>query len=346
MPGGISHFRTAGRLPGSTRGMTLVELLVAVGVTSIVATLSIAIFLGQFSHYERGKSVKQTQEAGQGTMELLKSEIMQAGWSVMPEMAFFFEDGGPNSPDRLYVNDTRLIDLSMPAERRMMILEECPGGQQILGGFNSSSPRIQKLDIDDDELDGDATGQDFKSAVWQYVISNDGVLKIGKINGIAGGNQLSLDRVLGGTYLAPAVYYCVDDGNAVCHPAGSEHNVLRRSDRESGGRQPIAENVVDMQIAYQDVNNNWYGEAGCAGAGVGFGFCDFTPFDPKQIKLIRLSIVTRGRAYQGDRVNDPLYCRPSLENRAGAAPGSAECGYIYRTYSTVIQPRNAGPQYK
>lgn len=345
MPGRIKRFQPGVRLPGA-RGMTLVELLVAVGVTSIVATLSIAIFVGQFSHYERGKSVKQTQEAGQGTMELLKSEIMQAGWSVMPEMAFFFEDGGPNSPDRLYVNDTRLIDLNMPAERRLMVLDECPGGQLILAGVNSSSPRIQKLDIDDDELDGDATGQDFKGAASQFVISNDGALKIAKINGIAGGNQLSLDRVLGGNYLAPAVYYCVDDGDAICHPAGSEQNLLRRSDRESGGRQPIAENVVDMQIAYQDVNDNWYGEAGCAGTGAGAGLCSFTPFDPKQIKLIRLSIVTRGKAYQGDRVNDPLYCRPALENRAGAALGSAECGYIYRTYSSIIQPRNAGPQYR
>jgi hypothetical protein len=108
----------------------------------------------------------------------------------------------------------------------------------------------------------------------------------------------------------------------------------------------MAENVVDMQIAYQDVNNNWYGEAGCVGAGAGANFCGFSPFDPKQIQLIRLSIVIKGKAYQGDRVNDPLYCRPALENHTGAALGSSECGYVYRTYTAVIQPRNAGPQYK
>jgi|WetSurMetagenome_2_1015567.scaffolds.fasta_scaffold05061_6 type II secretory pathway pseudopilin PulG len=333
------------RFPNSL-GMTLVELLVAVGVTSIVATLSIAIFVSQLSHYERGKSVKLTQESGQTAIELMKSELMQAGWSVMPEMAFFFEDGGAGGTDRVYMNDTRLIDLNMPAERRHMILEDCPGGQLITAGNNSTSPRVQKLDIDDDESDGDATGADFVAGITQYVISNDGALKIARITGVSGGNQLSLDRVIGGTYLAPAVFYCADDGNPLCNPAGSEQGVLRRSDRDSSGRQPIAENVVDLQIAYQDVNNNWYGQAGCAGVGAGPNFCGFSPFDPKQIQLIRVSVVSKGTALQADRLNDPLYCRPALENHSAAALGSNECGYVYRTYTTVLQPRNAGPNYR
>jgi type II secretory pathway pseudopilin PulG len=327
-------------------GMTLVELLVAVGVTSIVATLSIAIFVSQLSHYERGKSVKQTQEAGQGAIELLKSEIMQAGWSVLPEMAFFFEDGGAGGSDRVYLNDTRLIDLNMPVQRRLMILEDCPGGQLITAGNNSASPRVQKLDIDDAESDGDASGEDFRANITQFVISDDGASKIAKITGVAGGNQLSLDRVIGGTYLAPAVFYCADDGNPICHPADSEQNVLRRSDRAVSGRVTIAENVVDMQIAYQDVNNNWYGQAGCAGVGVGPNLCSFSPFNPKQIQLIRVSVVTKGTALQGGRINDPQYCRPALENHGAATLGSNECGYVYRTYTTVLQPRNAGPQYK
>jgi prepilin-type N-terminal cleavage/methylation domain-containing protein len=319
-------------------GMTLVELLVAIGVTSVVATLSIGIFVSQLSHYERGKSVKQTQESGQGAIELLKTDLMQAGWSVLPEMAFFFKDGGPNGTDQIYLNDTRVIDLGVPAERKLMLLSDCPGGQSITSGNNSSSPRIEKLDIDSDGEN------DFKDNITEYVISNDGASKIARVTGVSG-TQLSLDQSLGGTFLAPAVFYCVDDGNADCHPSGSEENVLRRSDRALSGREPIAENVVDMQIAYL-AGNDWYGAAGCNGSGVGAGKCSFSPFDPKEIKLIRVSIVSKGTALQPERINSPQYCRPSLENHAAAAVGSAGCGYVYRTYTATIQPRNAGPLYK
>lgn len=332
--------RTGGRWWKSD-GLTLVELLVAIGVTSIIATLSIGIFVSQLSHYERGKSVKQTQESGQRVIELLKSDLMQAGWSVAPDMAFYFKDGGSTESDMVYISDASIINLAVPAERRLMLLKDCPGGQPITSGNNTSSPRIETVDIDGD-------GQvDFSDDISEYVISNstDTSQKIARITGVSG-NQLSLSNPIGGTFLAPAVFYCADNGsNSDCHPSGSEENVLRRSDRTLTGRSAIAENVVDMQVAYM-VGNDWYGAAGCNGAGTGFGMCTYSPFDSKQIRLIRVSVVTKGTALQPDRIHDPQYCRPAVENRPAAATGSNECGYVYRTYTTTFQPRNAGPLYK
>ncbi|MHC1745021.1 MAG: prepilin-type N-terminal cleavage/methylation domain-containing protein [Syntrophobacteraceae bacterium] len=340
MSGIKGSYRTSGRWRKSD-GLTLVELMVAIGVTSIVATLSIGIFVSQLTHYERGKSVKQTQESGQRAIELLKTDLMQAGWSVSPDMAFYFEDGGQDGSDMMFINDARIVNLNVPVERRRMLLNDCPGGQPIMSGNNSSSPRIETVDIDGD---GEA---DFKDNISEYVISNstDTSFKTARITGVSG-NQLSLDSAIGGTFLAPAVFYCADDGNnSDCHPSGSEENVLRRSDRELTGRIPMAENVIDMQVAYQ-VGVDWYGAAGCNGSGVGSGKCIYSPFDSKQITLIRVSVVTKGSAIQADRIDDSQYCRPAVENRLAAPTGSNECGYVYRTYTATVQPRNAGPLYR
>jgi len=147
---------------------------------------------------------------------------------------------------------------------------------------------------------------------------------------------------LGGTWLAPAVYYCVDDGNADCHPDSSTDPlwVLRRSDRSSGGRQVVAENVVDLQVAYRDADGEyWYGEAGCDGSGTGPGKCEMSPFDPRSIELVRLTLVVRSRHQSRDLLGDPRYCRPAVENHA-AGIGADECGRIYRVFSMMIHPRN------
>lgn len=330
------------------KGMTLVEMMVAIGVTSVVMILSISIFMSQNKSYVRSKNVKEVQESGQTMVEILKRDIMEAGWSVLPRMAFFFEDGGAGGSDRIYVNDTSLIRPSVPAHLTRMISEDCSGGARITAGSNTSAVTVSRMDIDDEEGDGDSSGQfDFRGRVFQFVISDAVTNKIAKINNITSGTQLGLDRVLSGTFVAPAVFYCVDNGDAQCRPSDStDQRVLRRSDRSSGGRQPMMENVVDLQVAYQDRNGNWYGEAGCAGTGVGANLCAMDPFDSRQIALIRITLVTRGTDSIEGRKFDPSYCRPAVENHTGAASGSAECGFVYRTYSSTIQPRNTGPMYQ
>ncbi|HOV86586.1 MAG TPA: hypothetical protein PLM79_09505 [Syntrophobacteraceae bacterium] len=330
------------------RGMTLVEMMVAIGVTSVIMILSISIFMSQNKSYVRSKNVKEVQESGQMMVEILKRDLMEAGWSVLPQMAFHFEDGGATGSDRIYVNDSSLIDLSVATNRANMIGGDCAGGQRIVSGAGTSNVTIGRLDVNDDEGDGDSSGDpDFLAGVFQFVISDATTNSIAKINTITSGPQLGLDRNLSGTHVAPAVYYCVDNGDAQCRPTGStEQRVLRRSDRTTGGRQPMMENVVDMQVAYRDRNGNWYGAAGCAGTGVGAGLCAMDPFDPRQVAIIRLTLVTRGADSVEGRIYDPAYCRPAVENRTAAASGSAECGYVYRTYSAMIQPRNSGPLYQ
>ena len=348
-----------------SKGMTLVEMMVAIAITFIVMAMSTSIFMSQYKSYNRGKNVKEAQQSGQEVIGLIKSDLMEAGWSVSPRMAFYFQDGGAvNGSDTIVLNDTSIISLANDPNARALVLgSNYPGCAAIINNTPSSSINVSLLDID-----GDLTS-DFLPGRQQYVISDGTVVgqKIARITTIAG-NTVNLASNLTGTMVAPGIFYCVDEpSNALCS-SGTATYELRRNDRHVFGRQPIAENVVDLQVAYKDNNDSacsanvnpndcdaasgcgwlnnqctgyWYGKAGCAGQGNGPGFCTLSPFDSGQVTLIRISVVTRSaNLVDGSRMN-PSYCRPAVENRTAAALGSqTDCGYVFRTYSAVIQPRS------
>ncbi len=314
--------------------MSLVELMVAIAITGVVMTLSLAIFTGQTRSFKRGQETKEIQETSNLYLDFLKRDLAQAGWSVRPEMAFYFKDGGNSTADEIYVNDTTLIDLDSQNGTGIRLMTEGNGWggcAEITSGSGTASVTVSRLDINEDDT------YDFKANVTHYVISDltslvPGVNKVARITSSAA-NPLVLDRNLGGSYVAPAVYYFVD---------GTSH-ILRRSDRSSGGAQPFAVNVVDLQVAYRDMSGNWYGVSGCAGTGVGPGsgspYCSMDPFDPYPINLIRLTLVTRTPNPVGVH-NELKYCRPAAENRSGASLNSNECSFVYRSYTVTIRPRN------
>ncbi len=313
-------------------GMTLVELMVSLSILAIVMVTVVGIFGAQYRNMGRDRGVKEATREGQISFEFLRLDLMEAGWSVAPEMSFYLEDGGTGRSDKIYINDTAVIDFASNMDQ--LISEKCPGCSRIDAGSGTNSVTVNDLDVNGDGVD------DFAGAAYQFVISDDGASKIARILSVSG-NQLTLGNALGGSRLAPAVYYCVDDGNADCHPASSTDPlwVLRRSDRSSGGRQAVAEDVVDLQVAYRDANGDWYGEAGCVGSGTGPGKCQMSPFDPRSIDLVRLTLVVRSRNQNRDLLGDPRYCRPAVENRA-AGVGADECGRVYRLFSMMIHPRN------
>ncbi len=310
--------------------MTLVELMVAIAVTAVVMTLSLSIFYGQFRSYKSGQETKEIQETSNGTLDFVKRELAQAGWSVRPEMSFFIQDGGSAGTDQIYINDTSLVDLNSSFGRSLMTQANgCGGCAEIAGGSGTATVTVSSLYIDNDTI------TDFKANATHYVISDQTGAgnRIAKIQTITG-NQLNLDRTTAGRFLAPAVFYYVETGQ-----------ILRRSDRSSSGAQPFAENVADLQVAYRDRSGNWYGVSGCAGAGVGAGFCSMSPFNPAMIGLVRVTLTSRSTNPIGI-MNNLKYCRPAVENRAAAALGSTECGYVYRTYSVSIQPRNTSNEFQ
>jgi len=246
-----------------------------------------------------------------------------AGYGVDKSLAFYIQDGGSNGPDNLYINDWSFIDEDE-------LLKGIYGQADITGGNGTSNLTLNTLNIDSSANDNCYTGNcnEFQGGIWQYVIVNgtDPNRKVARILS-TGASSLNLDGNVSGNSsapeVAPAIYYCVDDGtNSNCFVDGQ--NRLRRSDRSSGGRQAIGNNIVDMQIAYRDNNGVWY----CSG---GSSSCPMNPFDSTSINLIRISIVVRTTLTTGTGTG-----RPALENRNAGSPDN----FSYRVYTTQIVPRN------
>lgn len=338
-------------------GMTLVELMVSICVTMLVATLSISIFTGQYKSYVNKSDFNEIQEAMPPVVELIKRELMEAGWAVRPQMAFYFEDGGANGCDQIYINDVNMVRVSSNNAADLTkagnLLKDPDNAlcATIIGsgseessvtveadcGFQTCNGSEDPLDLDGDGTrDLPAVGEDGPG--HRYLITDALTNKIARITATTvTGNQatLNLDRELSGTVAAPAIHYCVDDGsNAACDPDGTASRwVLRRSDRNSEG--PLAANVVDLQVAYRDRAGTWYGIAGCTEDN-----CVPAAFNPSDIDLIRHTLVTRTGHQDGALRNNPKHCRPAVENRAAAAVGSEECGYTYRTFVVQVTSRN------
>lgn len=326
--------------------MTLVELMVALAVTALVMTAAMGIFTSQHRNYTRDRADKELVQDNVDVLRILQKDLLEAGWSVQPNMAFFIADGGANGSDRLFINNVDLID-PVVHSKRLIEATECPGCLRIAANSGAlitvddpwePSPYPHKiLDINGDNQ------TDFTDNGTSYFVIGDGTdptKKVAQVTNITN-TQLTLSAPMVGSLIAPALVYCVDDGRALCHPPGApETFVLRRSDRTTQGHLlPIAENIVDMQVTYRDEAGNWYGEENCAGSGVGPSFCTRNPFEPRRIRMIRVSVVLRSPTKDKDRLSDPAFCRPAVANRqAGTATG--ECGYRYKVHTLVIHPRN------
>ncbi|MGQ9670204.1 MAG: hypothetical protein ACUVWY_08580 [Desulfosoma sp.] len=337
--------RLGGRALGWSRAMTLVELMVALAVTALVVAAVGGVFSSQHRNYVRDRSEKEVIQDTVEVLRVLQRDLLQAGWAVAPKLAFLIRDGGSDGPDQIFVNDVDLIDPVINAGR-IIEASECPGCLRVSSNSGSvvtlsdpwqpSADPQKVMDINEDNktdftvngtyffVISDATGLDNKTASVKNVDNN----------------SLTLADSLAGTFVTPAIFYCVDTGSPECHPSGAQETlVLRRSDHRTGGALvPVADNVVDLQVVYQDDEGRWYGGAGCAGTGLAGGnFCERSPFEPNRIRLIRLSIVLRSPTKDKD-LPAASSCRPAVENRSAGT--AAECGYRYKVHTVLIHPRN------
>lgn len=314
----------------SDAGLTLVELMVAVAITAVVMTISVGIFVNQYKSYRSGHAVKSSQSDNQKAIDMVKDDLALAGWSVSPSLAFYIRDGGANAPDDIYVNDPSLIPVDLGNSTKTtrttqrlvhMVDSDCAACGRYAGQTLQTT-----LDIDED-------GQNDLKDLPVVIVWNDSTSQATVDSTNSAGNLAT--AASGRVWATPAIRYCVDNGDVAnnCTPSGSSETlVLRKHSKHTGGRQAMAEDVVDLQVVYQDDGNNTYGNSGCS-------TCQMASFNASKIKWLDVSIVTRSR----DRVRsmqDAGSCRPAVGNRQGASYGSDECGYEYRTYTTRITPFN------
>ncbi len=327
------------RIARNNKGMTLVEVMVAMIIVAIIADIVYNVSLSQMRSVNESGSILESAGSPTTGIELMKRDLSLAGYGTLDmldtehqkNIALLVKDGGNAKADKLFLFDGSYIDIT---ELSYDFYGEL-GHASITAGAGTTAITLDRLDLDSSSPNDNKYGpalsdpKEFAGAIWQYVITNSSnpLKKVAKINSIAA-KTLTLDAAVDGTMLGPAVYYCVDsDGtDASCHPPGASlQKVLRRSSRISGGRQPVAENIVDMQIAYK-VGTTWY----CDGAGA----CPLNPFYAGDVDLIRISLVAQVGTISP---SDPNYANViNVEN----GPAWGNDGNTYQAFTTSVRPRN------
>ncbi len=283
------------------KGYTLVEILVAMLIIAIITTSLIGTFALQQQSSTKQGSIQEIQETAQLALTLIKRDLMMAGYGVMGALSLYFEDGGSGNPDIIYINDSSFLS-------DQELLDGTWAQAQITGGSGTDTITVDRVDID-----GDGENE-FKDDISMRIITDGTSNKVARILNV-NGNQLLLDQAVNGSYVAPALYYEISSNN------------LRKSSMSISGTQPLASNVVDLQVAYQDVNGTWY----CDGSGP----CPMSPFQANNIRLIRVSIITQSRPLSQQVGSNSV----SAENGPTFSSSSSN-KRIYRLYTIYIDPRN------
>ncbi len=288
-------------------GLTLIELLIVIFIMSLVTGAIYTVFKKQYWSSTRESNIIIAQENAQTILEIIRQDLMMAGWGLQNiDCSLYIEDGGNGNPDKLYINYWNLLDENDAWNGYFSDITFL--------GSGSSSITLSTFDLDNDGT------IDFTTNM--YIITNANSNKVAKISSLDSSNHtLNLSTNVDGSYLTPAIYYCLN-----CGGAGNDY-ILRRSDRNSGGLQPLAENIVDFQIAYSDRNGTWY----CDGS----ANCPMSPFETKNISLVRVTVIARTKALGAMRGSSRI-----VQAENGNTWGTTNDGFVYRAYSITIAPKH------
>ena len=332
----------------NNKGLTIIELVITLLLVIVLTGVVYNIAKIQLFNANEGGTSFEASGPVYAALELMKRDIALAGYGVLDltsvnatkAFSLYIEDGGNNNPDYLYLFDGSFLS---PDEVAKDIFAELGKTNFTIVGGQTIKVDTLDLDYKADIVNWKLSGYDasygsnssspdywneFKGNIFQYIItdSSNPNQKVAKINSIDTTNKtLTLDRSVNGSIVGPAVFYCVDsDGSdSNCHPAGGEIEVLRKSSRNTGGRQPIASKIIDLQIAYRDRSGNWYCTDSTA-------TCPMNPFYADNIELIRITLISR------IGITDDNSTTIQAEN----GPIWGKDGFIYKSYTVEIKPRN------
>ena len=100
----------------NTRGFTILEILVALAIFSIVAAAAMSFYKFQTRQGTGSARKKIAQETATLALMALKRDIIGAGFAVAEArkaMAMYVLDGGSSTPDEIYVNHCPYVDLDL-----------------------------------------------------------------------------------------------------------------------------------------------------------------------------------------------------------------------------------------
>lgn len=324
------------------RGFTLVELLVAMAIASVVGMAGVSLFSTSNWAYKVNEDVAEAQQNGRVSMERLAKDIRTAGFGL-PDPPFTLSIGGQNWTSPITVTTSggsggsdsiTILGIGYeagtlvggPVENTGTSTYLCyssTGTERFFGGNanNGSSPYSARTQI---SLNGSTYILLATNQVRQTCNGTDIQL------------QLSSPATLGraypnGTpvYIIQAVTYSIVTNDASASPPCTSANPCLRStdltELRGVGSQTLAEDIEDIQFAY-GVDADRDGKMDSS-------TLSNDPADDSSILAVRATVVakTRNKDMKGS-----TFTRPAIEDHSA----SASDNYRRRTLTKIIKLRN------
>lgn len=230
---------TRRRFPVDTRGFTLIEILISLGIFLIVLFAVYTTFDSSRTTYAAGEQKADIQQSARIAMEMLEHDLRLAGYGFPPGGGSAFETVTPTSitfrADLLNAS-TIISDFDVLSGSTTLRVEDASGilADDIIYLMNGA---------DWDEL----TVQSVDTGVNPHMITTT----IGANADYPWGTQVG--RPLAVTYCScdetdgsfgPPAWVCDANGTTLCKDEG-----------DGAGLQPLADNIQTLQFAYFDAND-------------------------------------------------------------------------------------------
>ena len=320
-----------------TAGFTLVELMIAVAILSIVIVAVMQSFVVQNKAYTVTDQVVEAQQNLRAVAWLFERDARMAGFMV-PEAAALCALDRDDEPDVVWFTDSDAIDPENQ-ERNALGVDVTVGSYSGTGSQDLTVSDVVLDGIPFYDTDGDGTADsDFAIDAGAILVDLDDPARgsaCGIVEDVAGGT-VTVDFLTSITpspgarlILVPAHVYQVDETG--------DTPVLRRNGRL------LAAGVEDLQLAFFfDVNRNGEIDDPDQATGELPGGAGAAPvyqsdeWDNRDLREVQINLVVRTRSPDQEHPSGQFQ---TTENRV--SPGGTD-GFRRRVHSSTVRLRNVG----
>jgi prepilin-type N-terminal cleavage/methylation domain-containing protein len=219
------------------KGVTLIELLIVLVISSILIAALYRVFISQQKTYTVQDQVTDMQQNARQSINRMMSEIRMAGFgNVSMVLPVTFGAKTFNN----------VVNPDAPVASSLTIICAIQGGATITQPATPNSNQIKVSSLDDFDITKNPDKKyisigGLESHVISAVDTNQKIITL---------NDTIIYNHLSGTLVFPI--------RAISYQVVSEELkfTLKRDENIGGGRQPLADNIKDIQFQYLDANGN------------------------------------------------------------------------------------------